>query len=225
MNDSANHQIPFLCNISQRSELVSTYYISRLVIFKLFQSHSKLLMPNNVHILISPWLLVDTPIVSHPALASQLVMQWRSCPGTGDQEADGAPWGSTRVIRWVNEACWLHKDPPPSPWRLHKTHELICFKDHDWERWRSWWHCKARNGSVLQNVFRERFWRCLSPGQDFAKNLSWEARRLRSMDKWGWTYANSWYLVAKGSMSSFFSLALNLGLKPGQPVGFSSLSR
>ena len=37
---------------SQRSELVSTYYISRLVIFKLFQSHSKLLMPNNVHILI-----------------------------------------------------------------------------------------------------------------------------------------------------------------------------
>ena len=132
MNDSANHHIPFLCNISQRSELVSTYYISRLVIFKLFQSHSKLLMPNNVHILISPWLLVDTPIVSHPALASQLVMQWRSCPGTGDQEADGAPWGSTRVIRWVNEACWLDKDPPPSPWRHHKTHELICFKDHDW---------------------------------------------------------------------------------------------
>ena len=136
MNESANHQIPFLCNISQRSELVSTYYISRLVIFKLFQSHSKLLMPNNVHILISPWLLVDTPIVSHPALASQLVMQWRSCPGTGDQEADGAPWGSTRVIRWVNEACWLDKDPPPSPWRHHKTHELICFKDHDWQRWR-----------------------------------------------------------------------------------------
>ena len=132
MNDSANHQIPFLCNISQRSELVSTYYISRLVIFKLFQSHSKLLMPNNVHILISPWLLVATPIVSHPALASQLVMQWRSCPGTGDQEADGAPWGSTRVIRWVNEACGLDKDPPPSPWRHHKTHELICFKDHDW---------------------------------------------------------------------------------------------
>ena len=60
-------------------------------------------------------------------------------------------------------ACWLDKDSPPSPWRHQKTHELICFKDHD---------CKARNGSVLRHVFREPFWRCLSPEQDFAKNLS-----------------------------------------------------
>ena len=92
MNESANHQIPFLCNISQRSGN--------------FQIVSKLLMHVNIPIIVGWYPHYKSSSTGFPT--SHAVMG--TCPGTGDQEADAAPWGSTRVIRWVNELAHHRHD-------------------------------------------------------------------------------------------------------------------
>ena len=93
MNESANHQIPFLCNISQRSGN--------------FQIVSKLLMHVNIPIIVGWYPHYKSSSTGFPT--SHAVMG--TCPGTGDQEADAAPWGSTRVIRWVNELVGWTRTP------------------------------------------------------------------------------------------------------------------
>ena len=73
-------------------------------------------------------------------------------------------------------AGWLDTKDPPNIIQHHhdattrrmksSTSKITISKDENHD------DTLRLNVSALQNEFRERFWRCLSPGQDFAKNLS-----------------------------------------------------